>query len=147
MLPGETPASKPLTVSPDTVEVPAALVLAVRNAIRGGACVDRKKMYDWEDNSYRATRVLEVIANEDRESGAETTTAGRRKSKHCVPRVVELMVAERFRERLASSRTQLSKKELDNKETGKKRSVYLDMWADFKDETAQVRSECNRLFL
>ncbi|CAB1107929.1 unnamed protein product [Ectocarpus sp. CCAP 1310/34] len=118
VLPGETPVSKPLTASPETVEVPEALVLAVRTAIGSGASINPKKMMDWEENAYLAGRVLEVIAVEDRASGADVTTAGRRKSKYCVPLAVELMVAERFRERLAASRTQLSRTELDNKETG-----------------------------
>ncbi|CAB1097363.1 unnamed protein product [Ectocarpus sp. CCAP 1310/34] len=133
VLQGETPASKALTASPETVEVPESLVLAVRAAIRSGASIHPKKMMDWDENAYLASRVLEVIVDEDRASGAGATTAGRRKSKHCVPRAVELMVAERFRERLAASRTQLSRTELDNKETGNKRSVYFKLWKDFKD--------------
>ncbi|CAB1121533.1 unnamed protein product [Ectocarpus sp. CCAP 1310/34] len=130
---GETPASKPLTASPETVEVPETLVMAVRSVVRSGASINPKKMMDLEENAYLASRLLEVIADEDRASGAGVTTAGRRKSKHCVPRAVELMVAERFRERLAASRTQLSRTELDNKETGNKRSVYFELWKDFKD--------------
>lgn len=76
--------------------------MAVRSAITSGASIDPKKIYDFGDGkSYLASRILEVIAEEDRASGVANTTAGRRKSKHCVPRAVELMVDPRFRERLA----------------------------------------------
>ncbi|CAB1105113.1 unnamed protein product [Ectocarpus sp. CCAP 1310/34] len=92
-----------------------------------------------EESAHLASCVLEVMADEDRASGADVTTAGRRKNKHCVPRAVELMIPEHFRERLAASRTQLSRTELDNKETGNKRSVYFEQWKDFKDTEVDVR--------
>lgn len=36
----------------------------------------------------------------------------------------------------------MSKPELDRKETGKKRSIHLDLWEHFKDDKVTVRFEC-----
>ena len=84
---------------------------------------------------------MAATAAEDAEAGVNSTTSGRRKSKHCVPRATELMVDDSWRERLARSRTQLLKAELDNKETGEKRDVHLDLWESLKDESMKVRPE------
>ena len=154
MLPGGTAASNPPAGAEEANTPPHELVTAVRAASNAGASVDPNKMYDFDGKSYAAESILAVIGAEDAEAGVDSTTSGRRKSKHCVPRATELMVDGRWRDRLARSRTPLSKAELDNKETGEKRDVHLDLWESFKDENVKVRPEdfipfrqCNQLFL
>ena len=154
MLPGGTAASNHTAGAEEANTPPYELVTAVRAASNAGASIDPNKMYDFDGKSYAAESILAVIGAEDAEAGVDSTTSGRRKSKHCVPRATELMVDDRWRDRLARSRTQLSKAELDNsKETGEKRDVHLDLWESFKDENVKVRPEdfvpfrqCNQLF-
>lgn len=98
-------------------------------------------MYDCGDKSYTAAAIMKAIEEERRQDRADDSSSigQRRKSKHCVPRYCELLMHQQFRERFCKSRTQLSRRELDAKQTGMKRDIHLEMWEAFKDESFEVR--------
>lgn len=100
------------------------------------------KMFDGEDGkSYTTATLMSVIDAEDALEGKTSSTSGRKKSKHCVPRLAELLIDDRLRHRIAASRTQLSKAELDRKDTGKTRSINIDLWNAFKDRNFKVSTD------
>ena len=138
---GGTPASNP--PAPATgIKPPDELILAVRAAITSGMSPDEGKLLDGNDGkSYSMASILEAIRAEDDASGERSTPANRKKSKHCIPRLAELIIDDRFRDRFAASRTQLSRAELDRKETGRKRSILFELYEAFKDSSVKVRAE------
>ena len=96
-------------------------------------------MYDGGDGkSYTLASILAVMKEEDG-VGRGSPSPRMYKSKHCIPRATELMVDERWRPGLATSRLQLSKNELDGKQTGKSRTINISLWEVFKDEKVLVR--------
>lgn len=104
-------------------------------------------MYDCDGSSYTARAILAVIDAENAARAAEVPTSSRRKSKHCVPRWVKLLVDERFRAGIAASKTPLRRDELDRKQTGKMWNINLQVWDAWKDKTVEVsprgKSSCN----
>lgn len=97
------------------------------------------------DKSYPATAVLAAIKKQGTANGGDdsTSTAGRRKSKHCVPRFCEVIALEENRGRWAEHRTKLTRQELDTKVTNKTRNILIDVWEQMKDPSVEVRvSSC-----
>ncbi|CAB1104479.1 unnamed protein product [Ectocarpus sp. CCAP 1310/34] len=139
---GGTAPSKPPASAAEAQRVPQHLIAALRAAINAGASPAPTKMYDCGDKSYTAAAIMEAMKEEDRQNGADNSSSigQRRKSKHCVPRFCELLMHQQFRKRFCESRTQLSRRELDAKQTGTNRDIHLELWEAFKDESFEVPS-------
>lgn len=104
-----------------------------------GCVYEPGRLVEFEKKSYPAAGVLAIIKERARAKAGDESTAGRRKSKHCVPRLCEIIALPANRARWAGHRTQLTKAELDSKVTSKTRSVLIDVWHQFKDTTVEVR--------
>ncbi|CAB1115329.1 unnamed protein product [Ectocarpus sp. CCAP 1310/34] len=141
MLSDGTATSKPPASAAEAQRVPQHLIAALRAAINAGASPAPTKMYDCGDKSYTAAAIMEAMKEEDRQNGADNSSSigQRRKSKHCVPRFCELLMHQQFRKRFCESRTQLSRRELDAKQTGTNRDIHLELWEAFKDESFEMR--------
>eukprot|EP00752_Nemacystus_decipiens_P012554 g11118.t1 len=135
---GGTAPSKPPASEAQGQRVPEALTSALRTAISIVASPKPTKMFECEGKSYTVAAILAAIKEEDRGGGDDDSIGQRRKSKHCVPRCGELFMHPLFRGKFASSKTQLSKRELDAKQTGAMRDVHIQMWEKFKDNTFEV---------
>lgn len=134
---GGTPASQPPASAEDTI--PEELIAAVSRAVELGCVYERGRMVEFEKKSYPAAAVLAVIKKRAGGEAGGGSTAGRRKSKHCVPRLCEVVALEGNRQSWAGHRTQLSRAELDAKVTGKTRHTVIDVWNQFKDDGVKVR--------
>ena len=103
------------------------------------------KLHAWQGQSFTSAALLDAIKEQDAEAAAESTPSAR-KSAHCVPRFCELIADERYRQRFAASKTQLTRQELDRKETGKKRNVVVEIWEAWKDPNVTVTRWVTRRF-
>ncbi|CAB1098193.1 unnamed protein product [Ectocarpus sp. CCAP 1310/34] len=114
--------------------------MATKAAMDMGASFEPGKLLPSGKKSYTAAAVLAVIQERAQAEGGDQSTASRRKSRHCVPRLCEVIARPENRARWAEHRTQLTKQELDAKVTGRTRQVLLDVWNQFKDKGLQVPS-------
>ena len=102
-----------------------------------GTSFEKGKLLTYGRKSYPASAVLAAIKELESAEGSGEGTGARRKSKHCVPRLCELVAVNRGM--LFGHRTQLSEVELDNKVTGKTRPALVEIWEQFKDDQVRVR--------
>ena len=119
--------------------------MATISAVQMGASFKPGKLLECKGKSYPATAGLAAIKKQGTADGGDdsTSTAGRRKSKHCVPRFCEVIALEENRGRWAEHRTKLTRQELDTKVTNKTRNILIDVWEQMKDPSVEVRvSSC-----
>ena len=93
-----------------------------------GRLLDALKKSGGEDN--------EDLSDEDISQCTATNT---RKTKNCLPRLVNTMVLPEFRPRMIASEAQASRAELDVDAVGAKRSMWVDPASAFRDPHTPVR--------
>ena len=101
----------------------------------------------FEGKKYGVGRLLDALkksggegndgpSDEDISQGAPTNS---RKTKNCLPRLVNVMVLPEFRPRMVASEAQASRAELDVGAVGARRSVWVDLASAFRDPNTPVR--------
>lgn len=83
--------------------------------------------------------MLAAIKEQDGEDGEEDeTTPNTRRSKHCFMRILGLVISDKHRQLFFQSRLSCTRRELDNKQTGKKRGVWVGIAEDYRNKELEV---------
>ena len=80
--------------------------------------------------------MLAIIRKGD--GAGDASSINTRRSKHCFLRILGLIVPDKHRGSFFQSRLSCSRRELDNKETGKNRRVRVGIAKDYRNEELEV---------
>lgn len=104
--------------------------------------VDSETTLTYLGKSYKASDVLAIVRKEDADAGRGVddteTSVNTRRTKHCWPRALGLIVSNKHLPAFLKGRLQCSRQELDRKETGKNRGVWAGIAEDFRDKECKV---------
>ena len=130
---GQVKASTPV----QSETIPEAVVLTLRAAMkRKSYSVDENSTLRYGENQYNASDVLAIIRKED--VAEDASSINTRRSKHCFMRILGLIFSDKHRGAFFQSRLSCSRRELDNRETGKNRRVWVGIAEDYRNEELQV---------
>ena len=130
---GEVKASTPV----QSETIPEGVVLTLRAAMKGKSySIDEHSTLSYGRKQYKASDVLAIIRKEDGAGGESSINT--RRSKHCFMQILGLIVSDKHRGSFFQSRLSCSTRELDNKETGKNRRVWVGIAEDYRSEELEV---------
>ena len=119
--------------------IPEGVVLTLRTAMKLKTfSVDADTNINFGGKQYKAADVLAIIRKEDGEE--DVTSINTRRTKHCFMRVLGLIVSDKQWSDFFKSRLSCSRRELDNKETGKNRGVWARLAEDYRNPEIEVNS-------
>ena len=130
---GQVKASTPV----QSETIPEGVVLTLCAAMKGKSySVDENITLGYGSNQCKASDVLAVIRKED--VAEDASSINTRRSKHRCMLVLESIVSDKHRGTFFQSRLSCSRRELDNRETGKNRRVWVGIAEDYRNEELQV---------
>lgn len=89
-------------------------------------------------NALERRRSVERLAKARAKASWTPAAASDRTTKHCFPRLVNIMVLDEFRLRMVESEAQASRAGLDNSAVSANRRVWLDLKKAFVDPKTEV---------